>query len=135
MEDVKEMIATAVRGGSWQSNAAYASVSDGFIPFDVQVMNWYDRLVPTRNVDICFWKMKATSNGSFYIFPEQKEGPVSMRSPNDYNCELTLEGSGIVATLFALGHQGTPEASKVYQRLLKFAMSLDEYKHMHRLLD
>jgi len=34
MEYVKEMIATAVRGGSWQSNAAYASVSDGFIPFD-----------------------------------------------------------------------------------------------------
>jgi hypothetical protein len=125
-----------VRRGTWASNPAYKAVAETqFVPFDIQVMNFYDKLVPGRGPELSFWQMMATPGEAFYLAPERKTS-VKVVSPNDYSVELSTEIAGIVATLFALGHQGTREASQAYRKLPRVRTNLSRvsaYCPTHRL--
>lgn len=115
--------AVIVRRGIWRSNPTYRSVFDesGFIPFDILVMNMYDQLVPSGGAT--FWQMKATSNGSFFLFPmKDKKKPVEIISPNGHRACVSSETSGLVATLFVLRSIGSGEAAgRAFIRLIEYA--------------
>jgi hypothetical protein len=76
-----------------------------FVPFDIFIFDKYDRLV-TSDVPRLFWKMVETSNGGFYIYPDSAVKEVSMACPfgNDYSCKVSLQISGLIATLLFLSH-------------------------------
>ena len=127
---------TIIPRGSWRSNQAFKNVTqDGAIPFDIRVMNCYDSLV--RSGGSALWNLAATSNGSFFLFPEKKEKLLRMCSPNGYEADVSVEVSGIVATLFALSSVGSRAAGDAYVRLQKFAYQLSdaEVGQIHWLID
>ena len=120
----QKITVTPVRFGSWQSNATWSSVSDEvyFIPLDVQIMNIYDRLA-VSSVPRGEWKMMATSNGGVYIYPNSKVKTVRMKSPNGHECEVSLETSGIIATLFAMSFascRGNGHAGDAYHSIMEY---------------
>jgi hypothetical protein len=95
--------------GRWRSYPLYKQVADAFSPwpFDVHVMNVFDNLCPgRRGPEFSFWRMTTTSNGGFYLRPEQKE-TITMVSPMGKQAELSEEGAGIVATLYSVN--GAPQ--------------------------
>jgi len=122
--------AVIVRRGVWRSNSTYRSVFDQFgsLPFDIQVMNIYDQLVPSGGAT--FWQMKATSNGSFFLFPmKDKTKPVEIISPNGHRACVSSEVSGLVATLFALRSVGSGEsAGRAFIRLVEYARQQPQFR-------
>lgn len=127
--------AVAVRRGIWRSNRAYREVSEElrFPPFDIMVMNTYDALVAAGGAT--FWRMKATSNGSFFLFPEKEEKTVQVLSPNGHRACVSIEASGIVATLFAL-KQLSPRWSAVAAllRLAEYAIQQPDSSEIRSLI-
>lgn len=119
----KEAIsARIVKRGTWRSNPTYRDVSDevGYSLLDIHVMNAYDSLVAAGGAT--FWQMKATSNGGFFLFPEKKEKTVEILSPNGHRARVSIETSGIVATLITLKRVGRGVSAYVaILRLLQYA--------------
>lgn len=127
--------AVAVRRGIWRTNRAYREVCEElhFPPFDILVMNTYDTLVAAGGAT--FWQMKATSNGSFYLFPQKEEKTVEVFSPNGNRACVSVEVSGIVATLFTL-KQLSPRWSAVapFLRLVEYAIQQPESSSIRSLI-
>jgi hypothetical protein len=130
-----------LRRGSWKSNPAYASVAkvEPLIPFDVQIVNHYDRIT-TSEVPRIIWKLVGTSNGGFFIYPDSKVKRVTMRSPSGYACEVSLEVSGLIATLYALSYatltyRGNNAAVRVSDRLKVYADGLPEAEEIFEMID
>jgi hypothetical protein len=128
--------AATVRRGIWRSNQAYAEVSSAlrFPPFDIVVMNVYDALVAAGGVT--FWQMKATSNGSFFLFPKNDKKEVEVISPNGKRARLSVEASGVVATLFAFKRLAAClAAAAAFRRLLEYARQRPEFPVIDSLID
>jgi hypothetical protein len=127
--------AVTVRRGIWRTNQAYRELCEElrFLPFDIMVMNTYDMLVPGGGAT--FWKLKATSNGSFFLFPEKEEKIVEVHSPNGNRACVSVEVSGIVATLLTLEQLG-PRWSAVAAllRLVKYAIQQPEFADIRSLI-
>ena len=120
--------AVTVRRGIWKSNPAYRAVFSAmyFPSFDIRVMNTYDELVAAGGAT--FWQMKATSNGSFFLFPKTDKKHVEVVSRNGTRARLSVEASGIVATWLALRTLGSHEAVvKARDRLLEYARQQPEF--------
>jgi len=133
----KNLISAAiVRRGIWRSNPTYRSVSNelGFLPFDILVMNMYDELVPSGGAT--FWQMKATSNGSFFLFPmKDKKKAVEVVSPNGHHACVSSEVSGLVATLFTLRSTGSGgSAARAFMRLIEYARQQPQFPSIDSLI-
>jgi len=128
--------AVVVRRGIWRSNPAYRSVFEesGFLPFDILVMNMYDQLVPSGGAT--FWQMKATSNGSFFLFPmKDKKKVVEVVSPNGHHACVSSEASGLVATLFTLRSSGSGKsAARAFVRLIEYARQQPQFPSIDSLI-
>lgn len=127
--------AVTVRRGVWRTNPAYRDVCVelGLPPFDIMVMDTYDMFVAAGGAT--FWQLKATSNGSFFMFPEKEEKIVEVLSPNGHRARLSIEASGIVATLFTL-KQLSPRWSAVAAllRLVEYAIQQPEASEIRSLI-
>lgn len=127
--------AVTVRRGIWRTTPAYREVCEElrFPPFDILVMNTYDTLVTAGGAT--FWQLKSTSNGSFFLFPEIKEKTVEVLSPNGNRACVSVEASGIVATLFTL-KQLSPRWSAVAAllRLVEYAIQQPEFPSIRSLI-
>ena len=128
--------AVIVRRGIWRSNPTYRNVSNelNFLPFDIHVMNLYDQLVPSGGAT--FWQMKATSNGSFFLFPmKDKKKAVEVISPNGHRACVSSEASGLVATLFALRSFGSGgSAARAFIRLIEYARQQPQFPSIDGLI-
>ena len=127
--------AVTVRRSIWRTNPAYREVCEElrFPPFDIMVMNTYDTLVAAGGAT--FWQLKATSNRSFFLFPEKEEKNVEVLSPNGNRACVSVEASGIVATLFTL-KQLSPRWSAVAAllRLVEYAIQHPESSSIRSLI-
>lgn len=127
---------TTVRRGRWRSNDAYAEVCFilHFPSFDILVMNHYSALVPEGGTG--FWKMKATSNESFFLFPRKNKKQVEAIAPNGNRVRLSVEASGIVATVRALKMlERSLIVAAFLSRLLEYAQQHPEYPVLRSFID
>lgn len=126
--------AVTVERGIWTSNQAYrALVAELRFPLDILVMNVYDQVVAAGGAT--FWQLKATSNGSFFLLPEKKEKTVEVHSPNGHRVCVSVEISGIVATLFTLkGLSSRTSAHTAFVRLMEYAKQQPEYSVISSLM-
>ena len=126
--------AVTVERGTWRSNQAYRDVVDdlGF-PLEILVMNVYDLVVAAGGAT--FWRLKATSNGGFFLFPEKKKKTVEVLSPNGHRACVSIEASGIVATLFTL-IELSPRTSAIttFVRLMEYAKQQPEFSAISSLM-
>lgn len=87
--------AVLLRRRIWRTNPIYCAVSEEllFPPFDVLVMNVYDALVPGGGAT--YWKLKATSNKGFFLFPDKKvkEVKVAAGIQSKFESPSKLQGS------------------------------------------
>jgi hypothetical protein len=124
-----------VQRGMWRTNRAYRELCEElrFLPFDILVMNTYDTLVAAGGAT--FWQLKATSNGSFFLYPEKEEKIVEVLSSNGHRACISIEASGIVATLLTL-EQLSPRWSAVAAllRLMKYAIEQPEFADIRSLI-
>jgi hypothetical protein len=126
--------AVTVERGIWTSNQAYRDVvAELRFPLDILVMNVYDVVVAAGGAT--FWRLKATSNGSFFLFPEKDEQIVEVLSPNGHRARVSIETSGIVATVLALKRL-TPRVSAVMAtiRLMEYATQQPEFSTISSLI-
>ena len=121
--------AVTVRRGIWRSNEAYAEVCAvlRFPTFDILVMNDYAALVAAGGAS--FWRMKATSNDSFFLFPNSNKKEVEVISFNGKRGRLSVEASGVVATMFALKKLAAKSmvVAAFLSRLLEYARQHPEF--------
>lgn len=101
-------------------------------------MNAYDLLV-TRGGS-ALWQLRALPNGGFFLVPQKKDPDqmVHVQSPNGYSADLSLDGSGIVATLFALGElrlRGNRPAENAYYKLERYAWQCADAEKIIALID
>jgi hypothetical protein len=127
--------AVTVERGIWTTTIqAYRDVvAESRFPLDILVMVVYDQIVAAGGAT--FWQLKATSNGSFFLLPEKKEKTVEVISPNGYRVCVSVEISGLVATLLALKKLSTcGSAATAFVRLMEYAKQQPEFSTISSLM-
>jgi hypothetical protein len=85
------------------------------------------------------WRMRTTSNGSFYLVPALATKTIEMHCPsNGHTATVSTEAAGITASLFGLKRisgPDTPQAARAYIKLQEFAMEHREVGAIHALVD
>jgi hypothetical protein len=85
------------------------------------------------------WRMRATSNGSFYLIPGLATKTVEMYCPsNGHTATVSAEAAGITASLFGFKRMSGPDtqqAARAYIKLQDFAMEHREVGAIHTLVD
>jgi hypothetical protein len=85
------------------------------------------------------WRMRATSNGSFYLIPGLATKTVGMYCPlNGHTATVSAEAAGITASLFGFKRMSGPDtlqAARAYIKLQEFAMEHREVGAIHALVD
>lgn len=138
---------TKAKHGAWRSASPFfnaVAMHPGPIPFDIFVMNMFDRLCgPGHGATI--WDMALTSNGSFFIYPanvDSDRSKVTVTSPNGHRASLDRKTAALVSTMFALSWLSfTPTAAHVpafsnaYDRLEQYALTLPDASKIRSLID
>jgi hypothetical protein len=133
----------AVADDAWTSNPVYKAllVSEAAghhgVPHNV-IYRAFEWLAPGA-IFKERWRMRATSNGSFYLIPGLANKTVEMYCPsNGHTASVSAEAAGITASLFGFKRMSgpdTPQAARAYIKLQEFAMEHGEVGAMHALID
>ncbi len=125
---------------SWRSNGVYKELLQSGVVLnlggpDNYVYTMFDYMAPgvRRNGR---WRMRATSNGSFYLVPSLATKTIDMCGPRNGNtATLAAEGAGIAATLHAfIDMAAGPLGADPFNHLLAFAQQHPEGGSICKLL-
>jgi hypothetical protein len=125
---------------SWRTNGVYKELLRSGVVLtlggpDNYVYTMFDRMAPgVRRKGR--WKMRATSNGSFYLVPALATKTIEMCGPwNGHTATVAAEGAGIAATLHAFIDMAEgPLGIDPFNHLLAFAEQHPEGGSICKLL-